>query len=61
MTAPEPLPADLAEAHAMILALRAARLAAEAEAAAVPFPFRGEPTYPVGQISVGDRSELHRR
>jgi transposase len=34
MTAPEPLPADLAEAHAMILALRAARLAAEAEAAA---------------------------
>jgi transposase len=34
MTAPEPLPADLAEAHAMILALRAARLAAEAQAAA---------------------------
>ena len=31
MTAPEPLPADLAEAHAMILALRAARLAAEAQ------------------------------
>jgi transposase len=34
MTAPDPLPADLPEAHAMILALRAARLAAEAEAAA---------------------------
>ncbi|MGE5713282.1 MAG: IS66 family transposase [Betaproteobacteria bacterium] len=34
MTAPDPLPADLAEAHAMILAERAARLAAEAEAAA---------------------------
>lgn len=34
MTVPEPLPANLAEAHAMILALRAARLAAEAEAAA---------------------------
>lgn len=33
MTMPEPLPADLAEAHAMILAERAARLAAEAEAA----------------------------
>ena len=32
-TVPEPLPADLAEAHAMILAERAARLAAEAEAA----------------------------
>src|SRR5512134_2524379 len=30
---PEPLPADLAEAHAMILAERAAHLAAEAEAA----------------------------
>ena len=30
---PDPLPADLAEAHAMILAVRAARLAAEAEAA----------------------------
>src|SRR5512144_3446990 len=34
MTAPDPLPADLAEAHAMILAERAARLAAETEAAA---------------------------
>ena len=34
MTAPDPLPTDLFEAHAMILALRAARLAAEAEAAA---------------------------
>jgi transposase len=33
MTTPEPLPADLAEAHAMIIALRAARYAAEAEAA----------------------------
>jgi len=33
MTTPEPLPADLAEAHAMILAERAGRLAAEAEAA----------------------------
>lgn len=32
-TVPEPLPSDLAEAHAMILAERAARLAAEAEAA----------------------------
>ena len=32
-TVPDPLPADLAEAHAMILAERAARLAAEAEAA----------------------------
>jgi transposase len=30
---PDPLPADLAEAHAMIMAERAARLAAEAEAA----------------------------
>jgi transposase len=33
MSIPDPLPADLAEAHAMILAERAARLAAEAEAA----------------------------
>ena len=33
MTAPDPLPSDLAEAHAMILAERTARLAAEAEAA----------------------------
>jgi transposase len=33
MTAPDPLPADLTEAHAMILAERAARLTAEAEAA----------------------------
>ncbi|HMA15813.1 MAG TPA: IS66 family transposase [Kiloniellaceae bacterium] len=33
MTAPNPLPSDLAEAHAMILAERTARLAAEAEAA----------------------------
>jgi transposase len=33
MTTPDPLPADLAEAHAMILAERAARIAAEAEAA----------------------------
>ncbi|MGV1014825.1 MAG: IS66 family transposase [Methyloceanibacter sp.] len=33
MTAPEPLPSDLAAAHAMILAERAARFAAEAEAA----------------------------
>jgi transposase len=33
MTAPDPLPADLAEAHAMILAERTARLAAEVEAA----------------------------
>ncbi|MBK8175249.1 MAG: IS66 family transposase [Rhodospirillales bacterium] len=33
MTTPEPLPADLAEAHAMIIAERAGRLAAEAEAA----------------------------
>ena len=32
-TVPEPLPSDLAAAHAMILAERAARLAAEAEAA----------------------------
>jgi transposase len=32
-TAPEPLPSDLAAAHAMILAERSARLAAEAEAA----------------------------
>lgn len=32
MTTPEPLPADLAEAHAMIIAERAARRAAEAEA-----------------------------
>jgi hypothetical protein len=29
MTAPDPLSADLAEAHAMILVLRAARLAAQ--------------------------------
>lgn len=33
MSVSDPLPADLAEAHAMILAERAARLAAEAEAA----------------------------
>ena len=33
MTTPEPLPSDLAAAHAMILAERAARFAAEAEAA----------------------------
>jgi transposase len=33
MTAPGPLPSDLAAAHAMILAERSARLAAEAEAA----------------------------
>jgi transposase len=33
-TAPDPLPADLAEAHAMILAERAARLAAKADATA---------------------------
>ena len=33
MTAPEPLPSDLTAAHAMIMAERAARLAAEAEAA----------------------------
>ena len=33
MTAPDPLPSDLAEAHAMILAERTARLTAEAEAA----------------------------
>jgi hypothetical protein len=33
MTTPDLLPADLAEAHAMIIAERAARRAAEAEAA----------------------------
>jgi transposase len=33
MTAPEPLPSDLAAAHAMIIAERTARLAAEADAA----------------------------
>jgi hypothetical protein len=33
MTTPDALPADLAEAHAVILAERAGRLAAEAEAA----------------------------
>lgn len=32
-TVPEPMPSELAEAHAMILAERAARLGAEAEAA----------------------------